>query len=60
MAPTLFQRKYSPLPEGASGNIPGKRFAADEDRKGKGLFSYENKPFLYPLVEISGIEPLTS
>ena len=28
--------------------------------KGKGLFSHENKPFAYPLVEISGIEPLTS
>ena len=28
-------------------------------RKGKGLFSYENKPFYIPLVEISGIEPLT-
>ena len=25
-------------------------------RKGKGLFSYENKPFYIPLVEISGIE----
>ena len=29
-------------------------------RKGKGLFSHENKPLSYPLVEISGIEPLTS
>ena len=29
-------------------------------RKGKGLLSYENKPFYIPLVEISGIEPLTS
>ena len=28
--------------------------------KGKGLLSNENKPFSYPLVEISGIEPLTS
>ena len=28
--------------------------------KEKGLFSHENKPFSYPLVEISGIEPLTS
>ena len=28
--------------------------------KAKGLFSHENKPFVCPLVEISGIEPLTS
>ena len=29
-------------------------------KKGKGLLSYENKPFCLPMVEISGIEPLTS
>ena len=28
-------------------------------KKAKGLFSHENRPFAF-LVEISGIEPLTS
>ena len=37
-------------------SIPG-RFVVI---KGKGLLSYENKPFCLPMVEISGIEPLTS